>query len=89
MGFFTPSDRVSYKEFKKALYQLRTHGFSHVEINEIENVFRGDLYESGSSAGISKDELNKGISWLKDHPDNHHLSRDRISKLEEVLRHYL
>ncbi|MDO8482953.1 MAG: hypothetical protein Q7S86_04010 [bacterium] len=89
MGFFTPSDRVSRKEFKKALYKLRTHGFSHDEIDQIENVFRGDLHESGSSQGISKEEIKKGISWLKDHSGNHHLSSEQLDKLESALRHYL
>ena len=89
MGFFTPSDRVSHKEFQKALFKLRAHGFSHVEIGEVENAFRGDLNESGPSAGISKEEVRKGISWLKDHPENHHFSHERLAKLEEVLRHYL
>lgn len=89
MGFFTPSDRVSRKEFKKALYKLRTHGFSHGEIDEIENVFRGDLHESGSSEGISKEEIKKGIGWLKDHGGNHHLSHEQLDKLESALQHYL
>lgn len=89
MGFFGESDRVSRKEFKKAIYKLRTHGFSHLEVDEVENVFRGDLHESGSSQGISKEEIKKGISWLKDHSGNHHLSHDQISRLEDALRHYL
>ena len=89
MGFFVASDRVSRKEFKKALFKLRTHGFSSLEIDEIENVFRGDLHESGESQGISKEEMKNGLAWLKEHTENHHLSYDQISKLEEALRHYL
>ena len=77
-------------EFKKALYKLRESGsFSNHEIDEIQNVFRGDMHESGYSAGISKEEKKKGIEYLKRHPENHHLSGDEIKKLEEVLRHYL
>ena len=83
------SDRVSSKEFKKAIYKLRTQGFSHLEVDEVENVFRGDLHESGSSQGISKEEIKKGISWLKDHGGNHHLSSEQLDKVESALRHYL
>ena len=89
MGFFGEKDRVSRKEFKKAIYKLRTHGFSHLEVDEVENVFRGDLHESGSSQGISKEEIKKGISWLKDHTGNHHFSHDQLARLEDTLRHYL
>ncbi|MDO8594301.1 MAG: hypothetical protein Q7R93_02180 [bacterium] len=77
-------------EFKKALYKLRVGGaFSNHEIDEVENVFYGSLHESGPSAGISSEELKKGIHYLKHHPENHHLSHDEINKLEEMLKHYL
>ena len=89
MGFFGSSRKVSAIDFKKALWTLREKGFSQIEIDEIENVFRGDLYESEAGAGISKEEMKKGISWLKEHPENHHLHHEQIAKLEEALRHYL
>ena len=84
------SDRISKDEFRKTLYKLRTGGsFSNHEIDEVENVFRGDLRESGGSAGISKEEMKRGLHYLRHHPENHHLSHDEISKLEENLKHYL
>lgn len=82
--------RVSREEFKKALWKLRASGrFSNHEIDEVENVFYGSLHESGPSAGISSEELKKGIHYLKHHPENHHLSREEIEQLEETLRRYL
>ncbi len=82
--------RIDRLEFKKVLYKLRESGsFSNHEIDEIENVFYGSLHESGPSAGISSSELEKGLDYLKRHPENHHLSHDEIKKLEEVLKHYL
>lgn len=82
--------RVSREEFRKVLYKLRQSGsFSNQELDEIENVFYGSLHESGPSAGISSSELEKGIDYLKRHPENHHLSHDEIKKLEETLTHYL
>lgn len=84
------SDRISREEFRKSLFKLRTSGsFSNHEIDEVENVFRGDMHESGSSAGISKDEMKAGLHYLKHHPENHHLSHDEIKKLEETMRRYL
>ena len=89
MVIFDFKKHVSSKEFRKALWKLHEKGFAQLEIDEIENVFRGDLEESGESAGISKEEISKGISWMKEHPHNHHLSSEQIGKLEEALRRYL
>ncbi len=83
------SDHISREEFRKALWKLRSNGFSNHEIDEVENVFRGDMHESGSSAGISKGEMKQGLHYLRHHPENHHLSHDEIKKLEEHLRHYV
>lgn len=81
---------ISRDEFRKALYKLKASGsFSNHEIDEVENIFYASLHESGPSAGISKEELDKGIHYLKRHPENHHLSHDEIGKLEEILRSYL
>jgi len=82
--------RIDRLEFKKALYKLRMSGsFSSQEIDEVENIFYGSLHESGPSAGISSSELEKGISYLKRHPENHHLSSHEIEKLEETMKRYL
>ena len=81
---------ISRNEFRKAIYKLKASGsFSNHEIDEVENLFYSSLHESGASAGISSEELQKSIHYLKRHPENHHLSSDEISKLEEILRHYL
>ncbi|MEK7208201.1 MAG: hypothetical protein AAB699_01475 [Patescibacteria group bacterium] len=84
------SDKISRKEFRRALYKLRTSGgFSNHEIDEVQNVFYSSLNESGSSAGISSEELKKGIRYLKEHRGNHHLSSEETGKLEETLKRYL
>ena len=92
MGFFGNSggDHISHHELDKALYHLKEHeGFSDHHIDKVKQIFRGDMEESGVSKGISSHELKKGIEWLKDHPNEHHLSSDHIEKLEEKLRHHL
>ena len=89
MGLFGDHERVSREEFKRALWKLHDKGFSHEEVSEVESTFRGDLYEGGASAGISKEEIKKGIMWLKDHHGGLSLSSEHISKVEEVLKHYL
>lgn len=84
------SDRISHDEFRKTLFKLREGGsFSHQELDEVKNVFHGDLSESGSSAGISGDELKRGLHYLRHHPEEHHLSHEEIKKLEKNLKHYL
>lgn len=83
------SDRISQKEFKHALWKLRFNGFSNHEIDEVENVFHGSMRESGSSKGLSKEELKQGLHYLKHHPENHHLSHEEIHALEGHLKHYL
>ena len=90
MGFFGGSDHITHHEFKKALYHLKEkEGFSEHQLGQIKETFRGDLDEEGSGSGISKEELRKGIHWLKEHLGSHHLSQHNIDTLEEVLRHYL
>ena len=83
------SDRITHEEFKKALWKLRPDGFSNHEIDEVQNVFMGDMRESGHSAGISSKEVEDGLHYLRHHPENHHLSHDEIHKLEGHLKHYL
>ena len=83
------SDKISREEFRKVLWKLRENGFSNHERDEVENVFRGDMREGGSSAGMSKDEMKQGLHYLRHHPENHHLSHDEINKLEGHLKHYL
>ncbi len=81
---------ISRDEFRKAIYKLKASGsFSNHEIDEVENIFYSSLHESGPSAGISSEELKKGIHYLKHHPENHHLSHDEIGKIEETLKSYL
>ncbi|MEK7574828.1 MAG: hypothetical protein AAB511_01195 [Patescibacteria group bacterium] len=89
MGFFSGNDKVTYKEFRKVIFRLKESGFSETEREEVASAFRGDLHESSSGAGISKEEMKKGLHWLKEHPGHHHLSPDQLVKLEETLRRYL
>ena len=79
MGFFGNNDRISHHELKKALYHLKgKEGFSDHHLRQIKETFRGDIDEDGSGSGISKEELKKGIHWLKEHPGQHHLSTHHI-----------
>jgi hypothetical protein len=91
MGMFWSSgSRITKDEFKRGLMHLsQDHGFSHEKIDKIEQIFRGDLYESGDSAGISREELNRAMTWMKHHPEDHHLSPESISKVESVFGKYL
>lgn len=89
MGFFG-STNISKKRLEKILYRMKLkNGLSEHDIQEVKEVFRGDLDEHGSSKGISKDEMKNGISWLKDHRERHHLSSDDIDELENLMRDHL
>ena len=89
MGFFDAHKQVSHVEFKKALWKLKDHGFSHADIDRVQNVFHGDLHESGVGAGISKHEMEKGLEWLRGHHDIHNFSPHHVDKIEHVLGQYL
>ena len=90
MFFFDSGGRISKREFDRACYHLRfDHGFSSEQIIRLEEIFRGDLYESGDATGISREELKKGIAWLKTNTDKHHFSAHQIERIESTLKKYL
>lgn len=94
MGFFSDSKpRVTKDEFIKVRSELVSHGFTTKELNELEEIFRGDMYEEREmDAGIDEFEIDNAISWMRNHTDIHHMSPEKINiietKLKERLKRY-
>ena len=89
MGLFSSDPRVSKTEFEKVRAHLSTKGWSREKINRVEDVFRGDLMESGSDEGISKKELGTGIDWLRESKSKHRFTDEDINEIERSLRERL
>lgn len=91
MGLFS-KPVITPHEFKKQIRRdLYSKGFSRKQLNEVEKVFRGDLSDkspSSSFEGLDSKEIEGGVKWLRENPDKHKLSQDKISMLEESLRRH-
>ncbi len=86
MGLFDYKPHVSRRSFKQVRINLRKKGFSKKEIDKIEQIFRGDIEESGAQIGIDRSELEKGINWMKRNPTSHGISKRKINILEQELK---
>ena len=66
---------------------MYSKGFSRKELDEISQIFRADLDElSTQQQGISSDEIDKGINWMKENMRIHKISSHKIDILEQALR---
>jgi hypothetical protein len=85
MGLFWSSSKpnVSKTEFKeKVLSRLSADNWSQGEREKVKMVFAGHLFESGSQAGIDREEIKQGIDTLRKTTD---ISDDRLDELEEHM----
>jgi len=89
MGLFSSKPKVSEREFSKTRQILSAQGFSKRERDKLKQIFRGDMYEKGAQAGIDKDELARGIDWMRKNRSAHGFSDEKIKKLEEHLKKQL
>jgi actin-like ATPase involved in cell morphogenesis len=79
--------RVTEKEWQKVRSELAGHNFTEKERDRVEEIFRADMYEEKEKEkGISEEEINKGIAWMREHVDEHHISETKIDILERELR---
>lgn len=87
MGFFSDSKpKISETEFKKIRAHLYNDSFSSDQLDKIESIFRGDMYEDKSSdKGIDKSELERAMSWMRENMNVHNISEQKIDKLEEEM----
>ena len=93
MGVFLKSSKkITKREFEKELPRAlrKKKIFSDVDMDEIEKVFQGDLYEGSSSGdGITEEELKKRFEWLRENKSKHKLDRKELDALEAEMRKLL
>ena len=86
MGIFfdDPKPRVTKDEWKLIRGNLRfSHNFTEKQVNQVEEVFRGDLDEKRFiDKGIDIDELVKGLRWMREHMAVHNIPKEKIDVLE-------
>ena len=69
--------------------QNKLHSLDKRERADVEQLFRGDLYELGKEKGIDRSEAEAGIQWLRDNADKHSLEDDDINRVESHFNHHL
>ena len=62
-------------------------GFNRRELEEVNEIFRSDIDESQNyEQGISNEEIDKGIQWMRANMNAHHISASKIDILENALK---
>ncbi|OHA26450.1 MAG: hypothetical protein A3C06_02630 [Candidatus Taylorbacteria bacterium RIFCSPHIGHO2_02_FULL_46_13] len=94
MGLFDFGDskpRVTKQEFHQKVRQsLYGNGFSHKELDQLEGYFGGDMHESGAShSGIDAKEVDRGVTWLREHKNDHTFSPKQIDDIETEFKKHL
>jgi len=65
-------------------------GFNRRELEEVNEIFRSDIDESQNyEQGISNEEIDKGIQWMRANPNVHHIPMQKIDILEKALKEKL
>lgn len=78
-GFSKP--KITKEEMRIMRNTLHTK-LDATEWAQVEMLFNAALEEPGIKSGISKNEFEQGIQWLKNNQSAHHLSAEEISALE-------
>ena len=93
MGFFfggTAKPHISKLEFAKIRSRLISKKISPQKVDKIEGVFYGDLVETGTlQKGIDKEEVERGLAWLRAHRDDLHLTESEINDVDATMKEFL
>lgn len=66
---------------------LYYNGFTKKELDEVTQIFRADLDElSVQQQGISSEEIERGIKWMRDNTKIHKISPRKVDILERALK---
>lgn len=89
MGLFgSNKKRITEREFT----ELRSNLYNKLdmyELADLEQTFIGALHERGREAGITQEEFDQGMSWLRKNTKKHHLEESDIELIEEYAREFL
>ncbi len=81
---------VSKNELSKLITTLRRqHGLSDVDIRDLKKMASGHMDKNAGFSGsksMSREETERLLKDLKEHPSWHHLSKGQIKKVEEELK---
>jgi uncharacterized protein YpmB len=88
MGFFDPiKPRVTPKEFKKVRSELASEGLSKKKRDRVEGLLDSDMNEKRKvEQGISEDEIDEKIEYMKAHKNIHGLTDKEIEEVDKALR---
>jgi len=92
MGLFSSDKpRVSTLEFKnKVRPALSAKGFTHKELEQLEGLLVGSLYEArDEEKGIDSGEVEQIVGWLRANASHHTFSPKQIDEIEATLRKHL
>ncbi len=97
MGFFddlffgsgSSKPRVTTKEFKKVRGDLMGQGFSKIQRDRVEAIFKPDLYETPTTAhkrGLEEGEIDARLKWMRENHSKHNFTDSQIDKMEADLK---
>ena len=81
--------RVTEKEFKQVRSALAGKGFSRINRDRAEAIFKPDMYEKPTSShkkGLEENEIEARLKWLRENKSKHNFSDQQINTLEETLK---
>lgn len=77
---------------KEEMRRIKTNLYDKLdkaERDEVEKLFRGHLEEDGVERGISREEYNQTIAWLKANKSKHILEDSDIATIEKYFVEHL
>jgi hypothetical protein len=88
LGFGSPKKRITemeMDEIRKSLHQLDER-----ERRDLAMIFNSSLNDKSERIkGISREEYDLGIGWLKDNKSKHSLEDNDIEKVEKYFEEHL
>ncbi len=88
MIFYSSAKKKVTKEEMDSI-QRRLHSLSSIRRREIEQLFRGDLYELGEEEGITREEFEAALVWLNENSDKHTLRESDIALMTRYFNEAL
>ena len=80
--------RVTKEEWKEISHRLYGK-LDDEERVELEKFFRADMEEEGIEVGITKEEFESGISWLRSNAESHELEESDLQLIEKYFQEHL